>query len=77
MRLLVESARTGLLGIKHLLWFDGAGYEGRGKRGGPSSRLYWAERGGACEYQNTKKSELAFRALMTEGGAQRLELARA
>ena len=29
-----------------------------------------------CEFQNTKKLELAFRALLTEGGTQRLELAR-
>ena len=30
----------------------------------------------ACEYQNTKKFELAFRALMTGSGAQRLGLER-
>ena len=30
----------------------------------------------AFEYQNTNKFELAFRAVMTEGSAQRLELAR-
>jgi hypothetical protein len=30
----------------------------------------------AFEYQNTKTPELAFRALMTEGGAQRLGLER-
>jgi hypothetical protein len=29
-----------------------------------------------CKNQNTKRSELRFRALLTEGGAERLELAR-
>ena len=29
----------------------------------------------ACEYQNTKEFQLAFRALMSEGGTQWLELA--
>jgi len=30
-----------------------------------------------CDPQNTKRLELRFRALLTEGGAERLELARA
>jgi hypothetical protein len=43
---------------------------------GAGKYLRESELTSACEFQNTKKVELAFRALMTEGGAGRLELAR-
>ena len=38
--------------------------------------LLEVSRSSACEFQSTKKVELAFRALMTEGGAERLALER-
>jgi hypothetical protein len=43
---------------------------------GAGKYLCESELTSACEYQNTKKFELAFRALMTESGAQRLGLER-
>jgi hypothetical protein len=43
---------------------------------GVGNYLRESELTSACEFQNTKKVELGFRVLMTEGGAGRLELAR-
>ena len=66
LRLLLESARCRLSGLKHL-WLD-AGYEGRGKR--------WAEEvGGGADLLLTwpeQEDEQGLRALVRERGSVRL-----